>query len=1481
MNSNKSYKEKSFEKYEIPLQEFKQTKLLINDNLNKQENSIKNNVKFKKRYILSKTLYFFYFIFFYILIFLLHEKILVECNDNQETNTYLTDYGEDFELEDGNPFQNYIKLTFINKGLQKILSDDYKNEEIFEVFVNGARKRSTNNLVKINRITDKVKIKFEKKLSDFSYMFANLKNITTILFNNIFDENINMSNTFYNCQNLKEIIFDVNNMNAIDMNASFYNCHSLISLDLSEFITESTQEMSHIFYNCKKLSDITIGKFYNNLIINMEGIFQNCESLETLNLSLFNTPNVEIMWNMFSGCKSLKELNLSSFDTSKVTDMESMFEGCSDLVSLDLENFNTSNVQYMNKMFRNCRKLKIINLMSFTTESLGTMHQMFYKCQSLEYLNIYSLTEDVQSIFEMFEGASNTFSFCIKENENIPNIFEELKKRDTIRDCSNTCYNGTERIGIPDKKLCCPFLEYNGECYDYCPSRTMPGEDNKTCQIFNCPYYYNYSQDGCIDNIPDGYYMNDTELRTIDKCHENCKTCKGKETNITTNCITCKESAPFIYLGNCYSTCEKSTYIDSDGNTKCKCFKDKCLKCSEESLDLDLCISCNEGYYEKYNEIITNSSFVNCYKNPELYYLDTNIYKYKECYHSCQYCSKLGDKQNHFCISCNSKNSFAIPMEGNQNYTNCYPQCEFNYYFDEDYNYKCFNESGCPPELKYMVDGKNECINSCKGTKYSYEFRKKCYEKCPIESVPFSNLTGNYCKSDCPFEKPFEMVELQICVSKCTIMERYNKLCVTNYKKNGSSEIQDMVIEDIQDDIVDTFNYSIITNNLSIILEEKDFFYEITSTNTTTSDPRISRIDLGECETVLKDYYEIDKEEPLYILKVDAYIEGKVGPKIEYEVYYPFNGVNLNLLDLSKCEGIDIFLGFPVNISEENLDLYDGNSDFYSDICYSYTNENGTDVTLSDRRNEYEKNNISLCEENCNYAGYNKKTGSIQCSCSVKISIPSISDIKIDKKKLYKFMDIKTIVNFKIMKCYNAFLSKKGIIKNIGFYCFIPAFLMFMISIILTYKKEFQLLKVQINEIVFAKRNLKYLDPKFMKEKKKSIFQIFLEKRGINLNSIDNYDNIKGNNKNKSLFKNGKEKKNKYGYDIKNKNKLILMDENINKNDNINNINDNIEIHKGMDGYDEFSKNDDNNGISKDNNSINNKNLIRKINMLKKYKNKIRDSLKDKIENSDFTKKSLLKKKEIYANNKPLIPKFSDKQKQKIKDILKYTNSELDDMEYKKALLYDHRTFKQNYLSLLKSNHLVIKIFDKTDYNSRSIKLFLVFFNFVSCYAVNAFFFSDDTMHRIYEDGGDFNFIYQLPQIIYSTIISFIIDNITDYFAMSHEDIIQLKKEKKIKKIGKKAIETIRTIRLKLIAFFIVSFLFMLLFWYYLGCFCAVYKNTQYHLIKDTLISFATGNLSSFATSLIPSFLRVHSLSQFSNGKELIYKLSQFISKFC
>ena len=208
--------------------------------------------------------------------------------------------------------------------------------------------------------------------------------------------------------------------------------------------------------------------------------------LKSLDLSVFYTKNVEIMWDMFNGCESLSTLDLKTFDTSKVIDMESMFEGCSSLKSLSLNNFNTSNVHYMNKMFSGCTSLLSLYFSYITSESLGTMHQMFYNCKSLQYLNIYSLTEKVQSISEMFEGASNNFTLCIKENENIPNIFNEILIQENIeRDCSDVCYGpGKKRAYIKEKKLCCPVVEYNGSCYDKCPPKTKMTNEKIHCKFY-------------------------------------------------------------------------------------------------------------------------------------------------------------------------------------------------------------------------------------------------------------------------------------------------------------------------------------------------------------------------------------------------------------------------------------------------------------------------------------------------------------------------------------------------------------------------------------------------------------------------------------------------------------------------------------------------------------------------------------------------------------------------------------------------------------------------------------------------------------------------------------------------------------------------------------------------------------------------------------------------------------------------------------
>ena len=60
-------------------------------------------------------------------------------------------------------------------------------------------------------------------------------------------------------------------------------------------------------------------------------------------------------------------------------------------------------------------------------------------------------------------------------------------------------------------------------------------------------------------------------------------------------------------------------------------------------------------------------------------------------------------------------------------------------------------------------------------------------------------------------------------------------------------------------------------------------------------------------------------------------------------------------------------------------------------------------------------------------------------------------------------------------------------------------------------------------------------------------------------------------------------------------------------------------------------------------------------------------------------------------------------------------------------------------------------------------------------------------MHQISEDGGNFNFIYQLPQIAYSTIISMLIDYATSSLSLSQDDVIDIKKHKNLKTLDEKA----------------------------------------------------------------------------------------------
>ena len=63
--------------------------------------------------------------------------------------------------------------------------------------------------------------------------------------------------------------------------------------------------------------------------------------------------------------------------------------------------------------------------------------------------------------------------------------------------------------------------------------------------------------------------------------------------------------------------------------------------------------------------------------------------------------------------------------------------------------------------------------------------------------------------------------------------------------------------------------------------------------------------------------------------------------------------------------------------------------------------------------------------------------------------------------------------------------------------------------------------------------------------------------------------------------------------------------------------------------------------------------------------------------------------------------------------------------------------------------------------------------------AINALFFNGDTMHKIYREEGKFNFIYQIPIIIYSSLISEPINSIVRYLALTENIIIEIKNAKR------------------------------------------------------------------------------------------------------
>ena len=389
------------------------------------------------------------------------------------------------------------------------------------------------------------------------------------------------------------------------------------------------------------------------------------------------------------------------------------------------------------------------------------------------------------------------------------------------------------------------------------------------------------------------------------------------------------------------------------------------------------------------------------------------------------------------------------------------------------------------------------------------------------------------------------------------IIKTCNKKELINENINENDFLSPEHIEEI---FINLTIYTIKCNNTneSIIILAQNAIFEMSTIEFQKyyNNLNFSSVDLGQCENVLKDRYNIPKENSLLILKLDI---KKIETKSTYVQYEIYDSVTLKKLNLDYCKHLNmkIIIYVPVHLNSiaislyENLkkwgyNLFDSGDPFYHDVCTLFTNQYGTDVIIEDRRKDYyyPYNTIQLCQEGCDFNSYDKLVLKAKCYCNgqTDVVITDITKLHFDKDIIAdSFLDTIKNSNFRVLKCYKVAIDLTTILTNLGRIILTLIFVLFLVLMIVYSVKEKKNINEKISYVLKDKLEnfkdkeenkpksiIKKKKKKKNKVKKHSVFKlenneikeiIDNDKKDINkinINDVSSINNINYDNKDKS-----------------------------------------------------------------------------------------------------------------------------------------------------------------------------------------------------------------------------------------------------------------------------------------------------------------------------------------------------------------------------
>ena len=670
---------------------------------------------------------------------------------------------------------------------------------------------------------------------------------------------------------------------------------------------------------------------------------------------------------------------------------------------------------------------------------------------------------------------------------------------------------------------------------------------------------------------------------------------------------------------------------------------------------------------------------------------------FKLCFEYCETCKKLGITENHqYCITCLESYRFDYFNYFGIYPSNCVPvnhfydnetgnieECKgdnYNYYYNTtDGKRYCFKRSyPCPPPYPYLNETTHECINYSLPTTIP-EIPPTTIPENPstyIEKVP-STITPIITPSTVtPVPKPDTTITVK--PEPTVPRERCTYYLLVEGKCDFSKDTNTEVYEKLKNDVVETYPDGGPSAGVEI---KDDLYFQLTTNNnqlavlngTIPNENNLSIIDLGECANILIRENNLPENTDLIILKLENMTLVSNEKSIQYEVYAPGQSQKL---DLSVCSNTKIEIYYPIELDEETkklyealkkqgYDLFDKNSKFYKDICTPYKSEDGTDIILADRNNDFFAKHEIVCQANCDYSSYSSNTNFVKCTCNVveKERIEAEEPKRVTSKKVDSFIDILKYSNYKVMLCYKLVFRAVTFYKNLGSIFTMIYFIGYLISFGFFLYQGITPFKIEVSKLFRKKRdirNIKSTNPNIGLEDKNK------QKKDLKVNVISN-------KKLKELIDLEESKKNKRDElnKEKNKNRTIdifksndLIESNIamnNNNTNINNNNNNI-----------------NNGNNIYNNNTINKSSLKRTIKNKKKSVKLIDAIKDPKERDKLEReknitysqehnkgnivvKSYLDKAVKTKNSKDNFPPKRRNELNKIEDVKSSNNFKSDD----------------------------------------------------------------------------------------------------------------------------------------------------------------------------------------------------------------------------